>query len=423
MPSTEPLTVRAERMVAGGDAMARLEDGRVAFVTGALPGEEVELELRNDRKDFVKATATEILEPSPDRVVPSCGYRRAGCGGCGWMHYDTDAQIAAKVEIVAESLRRIGRFDADDVEQRVQVGDSVSPYGYRTTIRLVGMTGGGVGFREERSDEVVAIDHCQVAHDNLSAVLRSISVAPGVELTLRTSVATDGVTARWTRPEDRKRRNEKRRSNAPAGESVSGLPSDVHIGDRAFLVEQIDGVNLQVSAPSFFQSGPAAAELLVEAVRRAGPELATADHAVDAYGGVGLFAATVMRDARRVTLIESARSSCFDARENLKHRSGQGNKSVEIVRSDVGDWKPEDDHDPIDVVVADPARSGLAKPGVAAVARMNAPVVVLVSCDPVSLARDARLLAGVGYNMESVEVLDLFPQTPHVECVTRFTRT
>ncbi|MGB3733487.1 MAG: TRAM domain-containing protein [Ilumatobacter sp.] len=422
MSSTEPLTVRAERMVAGGDAMARLDDGRVAFVTGALPGEEVELEVRNDRKDFVKATATEILEPSDDRVVPTCPHRREGCGGCGWMHFDTDAQVAAKVEIVAESLRRVGRFDADEVERIIEVGDSVSPFGYRTTIRLVGMTGGGVGFREERSDEVVAIDHCQVAHDNLSNVLRGISVAPGVELTLRTSAATDGVTARWTRPEDRKRRNEKRRSNAPAGQSVSGLPEDVHIGDRSFLVEQIDGVNLQVSAPSFFQSGPAAAELLVDAVRRASPELETADHAVDAYGGVGLFAATVMRGARRVTLIESARSSCFDAKENLKHRAGQGDKSVEIVRSDVGDWKPGEDSDPIDVVVADPARSGLAKPGVAAVVRMDSPVVVLVSCDPVSLARDARLLVEEGYRMESVEVLDLFPQTPHVECVTRFVR-
>ncbi|MEP1124345.1 MAG: TRAM domain-containing protein [Ilumatobacter sp.] len=422
MSLIEPLTVRAERMVAGGDAMARLEDGRVAFVTGALPGEEVEVEVRNDRKDFVKATVTEVLEPSPDRVVPTCPHRREGCGGCGWMHFDTDAQIAAKVGIVSESLRRVGRFDADEVERVVAVGGAVDPYGYRTTIRLVGMPGGGVGFREERSDEVVPIDHCQVAHENLSQVLRSVSVAPGVELTLRTSAATNGVTARWTRPEDRKRRNEKRRSNAPAGESVSGLPADVHIGDRAFLVEQVDGVNLQVSAPSFFQAGPAGAELLVDAVRRAAPELADADHAVDAYGGVGLFAATVMRSARRVTLIESARSSCFDAKENLKHRAGQGDKSVEIVRSDMGDWKPGDDIDPIDVVVADPARPGLAKPGVAAVMRMDAPVVVLVSCDPVSLARDARLLVDEGYRMESVEVFDLFPQTPHVECVTRFVR-
>jgi 23S rRNA (uracil1939-C5)-methyltransferase len=421
MPADEPITVRAERMVAGGDAMARLEDGRVVFVTGALPGEEVEAIVRNDRKDFVKATVTDVLERSTDRVVPMCPHRRSGCGGCGWMHFESRAQFAAKVEIVAESLRRVGRFDEIDVDRVVAVGAAVDPFGYRTTIRLVGMPKGGVGFREERSDEVVPIDHCQVAHENLSAVLRDVRVAPGVELTLRTSVATNAVTARWTRPEDRQRRGEKRRTNASPGESVSGLPKSVHIGDRAFLVERVAGRNLQVSAPSFFQSGAAAAELLVDAVTRAAPELATADHAVDAYGGVGLFAVTTMDDVRHVTLVESARSSCFDAKENLSRRAGNGDKSVDIVRNDMARWTPDPLTGAIDV--ADPARPGLAKPGVAAIVRAAAPVVVLVSCDPVSLARDARLLADSGYKMERVEVLDLFPQTPHVECVTRFVRS
>jgi len=422
-PTThEPITLRAERMVAGGDAMARLADGRVAFVTGALPGEDVVAAVRNDRKDFVKATATEIVEASGDRVVPTCGHRREGCGGCGWMHFDVEAQMVAKSEIVAESLCRIGRFDEDVVDAIITIGAQVDPFGYRTTIRLVGMDGGGVGFREERSDEVVPIQHCQVAHENLSDVLRHVSMSTGVELTLRTSVDTGGVTARWTRPEDRQRRNEKRRSNAQPGESVRGLPASVHIGDRAFLVERIDGIALQVSAPSFFQSGAAAAELLVESVRRAAPELSSADHAVDAYGGVGLFAATVMRGARHVTLVESARSSCFDARENLAHRSGRGDKSVEIVRSDMAKWTPDPAHGPVSVMVADPARPGLAKPGVAAVVRAAPPVLVLVSCDPVSLARDARLLADEGYRLEAVEVLDLFPQTSHVECVSRFVR-
>ena len=422
MSTNEPVTLRAERMVAGGDAMARLDDGRVAFVTGALPGEEVEVEIRNDRKDFVRGTVVEVVQESSDRVVPSCPFRRVGCGGCGWMHLRPDAQFGAKVEIVAESLRRVGRFDDDVVDTVIEVGGAVDPYAYRTTLRLVGLVDGGVGFREERSDEVVRIDHCQVAHDNLSAILRVIDVAPGVELTLRTSVANDGVTARWTRPEDRRRRHEKRRTNAAPGESVSGLPAGVHIGDRAFLVERIAGRNLQVSAPSFFQSGDAAAELLVDAVRRAAPELATADHAVDAYGGVGLFAATVMHEVRHVTLVESARSSCLDAKENLSDRGGTGDRSVDIVRSEVGGWTPDPSAPPIDVVVADPARPGLAKPGVAALVRTATPVIVLVSCDPVSLARDARLLAENGYEMRRVEVLDLFPQTPHVECVTRFVR-
>ena len=420
------VTVEVERLIAGGEAMGRLSDGRVVFVRGALPGEEVRAAVRNDRKDFVRAeveSVDDVLEVSADRVVPSCPHRREGCGGCDWMHLDVDAQMDAKVGIVVESLRRIGRLDEAVVDAIVEPGASVQPYGYRTTLRLAGLrpdpsTGrrGGLGFREERSDEIVPIDHCQVAHENISHLLRDIDVAPGVELTLRTSDSTGGVTARWTKPEDRRRRGEKRRKIAPDGKerAVSGLPPEVHIGDRAFLTERVAGVNLRVSAPSFFQSGVEAAELLVDAVERAAPELARAKHALDAYGGIGLFAATVMRPARHVTLLESSRSSCLDAEVNLDKRSAT------IVRGDVARWTLPEGSPPIDVVVADPSRSGLAKPGVAALAVTQAPVFVLVSCDPVSLARDALLLADHGYRPARVEVLDLFPQTHHVETVTRF---
>lgn len=424
MDTPRTVTVTPDRLVAGGEAMGRLDDGRVVFVRGVLPGEEAEAVVRNDRKDFVRAelaSPDDVTEPSPQRVVPTCPHRVAGCGGCGWMHLDTRHQLEAKVEIVKESLRRVGKLDVEVVEQLVEAGASVEPYGYRTTIRLVGLpskVGRGVGFREEQSDEIVPIDHCQVAHENIARMIRNLQVAPGVELTLRTSEATGGVTARWTKPEDRRRRGEKRRTiDAKKGEqAVSGLHSSVHIGDRAFLTERVADVNLRVSAPSFFQSGVQAAELLVDAVERAAPELGRAKHALDAYGGIGLFAATVMRPARHVTLVESSRSSCLDAETNLEGRSHT------IVRSDMAKWSLPEGSPPIDVIVADPARPGLAKPGVGALAATEAPVLVLVSCDPVSLARDAQLLAEHGYTAERVEVLDLFPQTHHVETVTRFVR-
>jgi 23S rRNA (uracil1939-C5)-methyltransferase len=141
--------------------------------------------------------------------------------------------------------------------------------------------------------------------------------------------------------------------------------------------------------------------------------LATARHAVDAYGGVGLFAATVMSDIAMVTVIESSKSSCFDAEHNLAGRN------VRVVRREVGGWVASAD-EPIDLIVADPARPGLGKPGVQALISAAPAPIILVSCDPVSLARDATLLAAHGYHAERVEVLDLFPQTHHVETVTRF---
>jgi 23S rRNA (uracil1939-C5)-methyltransferase len=160
-----------------------------------------------------------------------------------------------------------------------------------------------------------------------------------------------------------------------------------------------------------------AAELLVAAVKAAAPELADARHAVDAYGGVGLFAVTAMESAQHVTVVESSKSGCLDAEHNL------GGRRSSVVRADVSGWTPpsgDGPMPPVDVVVADPARPGLGKPGVATLAAAGAAVLVLVSCDPVSLARDATLLAGAGYVPEGVRVFDLFPNTHHVETVTRF---
>ena len=393
-----------ERLVAGGDALARDADGRVVFVRGGLPGEVVRVEIDGTKRDFATGHVVEVLEPSPDRIEPACPHRRRGCGGCDWMHLTSEAQSAAKAGIVRESLRRIGHLDPDRVEELVESGAQVDPAGTRTTIRVVGVPGGGIGFRERRSDVVVDIDACLVAHPRLSALLPDLAVDPGVELTLRTSVATRATTARWT-----------------GRGRVAGLPDDVHTGDRAWLVERIAGVDLRVSAASFFQPGPDAAELLVDAVTRAAPELATARHAVDAYGGVGLFAATAMAGAERVTLVESSRSGCHDARRNLRGRN------ADVVRSEVGRGSPDDAANraangaAVDVVVADPARSGLGRPGVAALVGAAPDVIVLVSCDPVSLARDVSLLEADGYRGERVEVLDLFPETHHVETVTRVT--
>jgi 23S rRNA (uracil1939-C5)-methyltransferase len=172
--------------------------------------------------------------------------------------------------------------------------------------------------------------------------------------------------------------------------------------------EVVAGTTLRVSAASFFQSGPAAAELLVAAVREAcGDELESAA-IIDAYGGVGLFASAL--DGRKVTVVEESDSACLDASINLAGRR------AEIVRTSIERWRPRR----ADIVVADPSRSGLGRQAVAVLADTHARRIVLVSCDPVSLARDAGLLRESGYDHTKSTVYDLFPQTHHVEVVTTF---
>jgi 23S rRNA (uracil1939-C5)-methyltransferase len=330
------------------------------------------------------------------------------------MHLRVEAQRAAKAEIVRESLRRVGRLDADDVDRVVRSGDAVDPLRSRTSLRVIGDRDRRPSFRREASDETVAVERCSIAHPNLDRVLDDLEIEPGLEVELRTSVATGAVTARWKAPRQKGRNGSGKGSGkASPTRLVDGLPDDVHVGERAFLVESVAGNELRVSAASFFQSSAQAADLLVDAVQRSAPELATAAHVLDAYGGVGLFAVAAAPAAGRVTVVESSRSACFDAEHNLTGRDAR------VVRRDVGRWENRDV--PVDVVVADPARSGLGKPGVAALGATAPAPLVLVSCDPVSLARDATLLRDTGYAIDSVEVLDVFPQTRHVETVTRFT--
>jgi 23S rRNA (uracil1939-C5)-methyltransferase len=389
------VTLRPDRFAAGGDAIARDDDGRVVFVRGALPGETVMAEITQHKRDWARAQVVDVLAPSADRVVPACASRRAGCGGCGWMHLDHAAQRRAKATIVGEALRRTGGV----VDPVTVLGPSVAPDGYRTTVRVAAGAGGAAGFRAERSHDVVAAPTCLVLHPALRRLVAMIRLDPDVEVTLRMSVATGEIAARWDR----------------ATGGVRGLPTEVRRGGDAMIHEEVAGRRLRVSIGSFFQSGPQAADLLVAAVARAAPELTSAGVVVDAYSGVGMFAACATSPDSHVVAIETSKSAIADARENLAGRSH------DIARGEVGGWRPAADLG-AEVVIADPARSGLGAPGVGALVRADAPVLVLVSCDPASLARDAMLLDRAGYAHERSEVIDTFPETTHIEVVSRFVR-
>ncbi len=390
------LLLHPDRFVAGGDAIARDDSGRVVFVRGGVPGETVEAEVLTAKKDWARAVTVAVIEASPARVTPPCASRRAGCGGCGWQHLTLEAQRAARVEIVTDALRRTGGVAAPVVDH----GGAVPSEGYRTTVRVAADADGRVGFRSESSHDVVAAPACLVAHPHLAALLPELRLDPGVELTLRVSAATGALAARWDR----------------AIGAVHGLPPETATGSSARLDEDVSARRLQVSMGSFFQSGPAAAELLADTVRRTAPELDGADLVVDAYCGVGMLAACATAAPTRIIAIETARTAVADAVRNLHDRR------AEVVRGEFGGWHAPAD-DSIDVVVADPARSGLGKPGVHALARTRTPVLVLVSCDAASLARDARLLAGAGFRHERSEVIDTFPHTTHIEAVSRFVRS
>lgn len=398
MPSTSPsdsVVVTAERMVAGGEALARDDDGRIVFVRSAAPGDRLEVAITQDRTSWRRGEIVAVVTDGAERVTPPCELRRLGCGGCDWQHLDRTAQLPAKREIVVDALRRTAKLP----DAVVTTGRSVPDRGYRTTMRVVGGPNGRASLRSERSHETVELTDCLVAHPLLRDLLPQLEVPDGVEVTVRVSDATGEVTGLW----------DERRGH------VDGWPVGAATGDGASVVERVAGHDLRVSAGSFFQSGPAAAELLVDAVGRSAPELCDAEVVVDAYAGVGLFAAAATPPSASVVTIESSRSAVDDSRINLADRDAY------IHLGQVSEWRPDRRREGrIDVVIADPARSGLGRSATAALATAEAPVIVLVSCDPAAMARDSALLARHGYRHAGTEVLDLFPHTHHVECVTRF---
>lgn len=394
-------------MAAGGDALARDADGRVVFVQGALPDERVVARLTQSRRDYGRAVVVEVLAASPDRVSPPCPALAAGCGGCTWQHVAPAAQTRLKAAIVIDALRRIAHLPEPP---EPAVLDLPGP-ALRTTARLAVSPAGRAGHRPrgtgtgEVGEAAVETDSCMAAHPLLEELLVHGRYHGSDEVVLRVGVASG-----------------ERLVVLGAGATAAEVPDDVLVirqGEKrnAFVHEEVAGRPFRVSADSFFQPGPVAAAGLVSAVAAAvGDRLGPGSHLVDAYAGTGLFGSVLgAASGARVTAVESGRSAAADARFNLRDLDAR------VVAVEVARWDALRSGR-ADVVVADPARSGLGRPGVAALVAAEAPRMVLVSCDPASMARDAVLLAGAGYRLSSLTLVDAFPHTFHVETVACFDR-
>ncbi len=390
-----PIEVDLERFVAGGVALGREGSGRIVLVEGALPGERARVELTVDKKTLAKGVATQVLTSAPDRVTPPCPELAAGCGGCDLQHAGLELQRRLKVEVVRDALTRIGRLP--DVP--VQAGEVLPALDQRTVLRLA-VVDGRAGLRRRRSNEVHVLDRCLVAHPAVEQVVAEGRFPGATEIVVRVGARTGErmVVVAPTVGD----------ASVPAGVTLIGV-DDLAAGRTAWVHELVARRRFRISAGSFFQARPDGAEALTRAVTRAvAPFDHMTDRLVDLYGGVGLFTAGL--GARRSVMVERSPSSVDDARVNL------ASSGAEVVQSDVERWAPS----PADVVVADPARAGLGPAGAAAVVGTGAARVALVSCDPASLARDARLLADGGYRPTGVELVDMFPHTHHIEAVTAF---
>jgi 23S rRNA (uracil1939-C5)-methyltransferase len=375
------------RFAPTGDAVARDAEGKSVYIKGALPGERVRVEILVNRRRYSSGRVVELLEASPDRTTPPCPEVEHGCGACQWQHMSIPTQRRLKTELIVEALARFGEVEPPRPEPVVEL----EPWAFRTTVRA-GVVDGRAGFRGARSNSVVPVDACLVAHPLLADLLLGRRYQGAEEVLLRCGARTGERLVSTTPPD-----------------VVADLPSDVRRHDHH---EFAAGRLWRVSARSFFQSRPDATDALAELVKYAASEVGPPARAVDLYSGVGIFAGVLAEQGWSVTAVEGDSSSVRDARANL---SGL---DVRVVRGDVTKWSPSQ----AEFVVADPSRAGLGHRGVAAVVGTGAGRLVLVSCDAESLGRDAAMLARAGFELTSVTEVDMFPHTFRVEVLAVFDR-
>ena len=395
----EPIEVECTGFTTGGRAVGKAPDGRTVFVEYALPGERVIAEITANHPTYLEACAITVLRPSPERVEPPCEYF-GRCGGCQLQHAAYPEQLCLKTEVVAEQLRRIGRFEADEVAALVRPMIGMDdPWGYRNHLRFTVRRDGDVGYMLRGTHRFLRVDYCEIAHPRVNEVLRRVQGNTIVAHQLAVRIGEN------------------------TGDAMIQPKIDWRPGHRAAHVESgqktyresLNGVQYQISGPAFFQVNTRQAERLV-AIAVAHVLEANPHVVVDAYAGVGTFAGQLADKVHQIVTIEESAAAGVDAEVNLAQF-----ENVTRITGKVEALLPGMTPEP-DVVIIDPPRAGLFPAVIEAILASAARRVVYVSCDPSTLARDLRLFVDGGFVVREVQPVDMFPQTQHIECVVALDR-
>jgi 23S rRNA (uracil1939-C5)-methyltransferase len=366
--------------------------GTDVFVAGGIPGERVVAEVLRVWRKYIAARVVEVLHPSQHRVQAPCPYYGT-CSGCQWQHLDYDAQLKAKHDTVVDALKRVGGLDDLPVSA---VTPSPRQLGYRNHARMTIGSGGTLGFVHRETRQFVRVDHCLLMHPGVNHLLGLLQDKCGetTQLSIRAGEETQD---HLIQP------------------SLKSPDIPVATGQKHY-VESVNGRRFRVASPSFFQVNIQQTSNLIQVVRNA-LELSGTEVLLDAYTGVGTFAILLAPYVRRVVAVEESSAAVADARENA---AGLENVNFVLGKTEhvLGALAEKPD-----VVLLDPPRAGCQQEALRSLLRLAPPRIVYVSCDPETLARDLKLLCLGPYLVSSIQPLDMFPQTHHVECVAVLERT
>ena len=406
----QQLTLSLSDMAFGGEAVGRSE-GKAVFVPYALPGDVVRVEVVSDKGRYARARLLDIVTPSPYRVAAPCPYFGV-CGGCQWQHVEYTAQLEYKRSIVLSQLQRIAGLADAPVRSTYRMDE---PWHYRNHVQFSVSEDGQLGFMAAGSHRVVPIAACLVMHALLTELYDAVDIElPGLRrLSLRAGIGTGERMIVLEMEDDQPPEVE---VDLPISFVLSlsdGTP--VTLLGSSYIHEQLAGRIYRLSAPSFFQVNTHQAETLISLVRTY-LKATAGSTVVDAYCGVGTFALELARTAGQVVGIESSAAALADAAVNA-----EGLDNVRFVQGAVAEKLATLDVQ-APLAVLDPPREGLGQEVIAALARLAAPRVVYVSCDPATLARDIKGMLAAGYALREVQPVDMFPQTYHIESVALLER-
>ncbi|MBD3286781.1 23S rRNA (uracil(1939)-C(5))-methyltransferase RlmD [candidate division WOR-3 bacterium] len=433
-PGMVGLKVNIEKVVAGGDGLTHLPDGRVLFVPFSLPAEELEVNITREKKDYAVGEIKSVLTPSPDRICPICAHF-GSCGGCQLQHVSYEGEIKIKKTILKETISRQTGINI----QLEAVYPSPKEWGYRgKSEHPAAPSPGGpkIGYFRRRTHEVVDIKECPVlAPEMLSdlskirdivrdtgepiydeekgrgnlryIILRSSSEGERMIGLVTSGKDIEGDTIVRLMSDFKGLKGIVQNINTDKGNRIMGEHTEIITGSD-HLTEQVGELELKVSFASFFQANHSQAERIVKVVRDyLVPD--PSDVVVDAFAGVGMIGLALAGDVKETVAVESEESSVRDGKRNAERNSLA---NVRWVKGEAGKVLGEI---PCDKLILDPPRKGLTDNVISSCSKVKPSHICYVSCNPSTWARDVVKFRDAGYILKRLSMIDMFPRTAHLE--------
>ena len=390
--------------------MGRLEDGRVVFVPFALPGELIEAEIVEEKRGFVRGAFAQVLEESPKRIQARCKHFME-CGGCHYQHMTYKDQLEAKSEIVVDQLKRIGGIEDVPIKEIIA---SDLEWNYRNNVQFHLDKEGRLGFNASRSDKVIPLEECFMMQEELEKLWPVLSFEANSDIkriSLRSGAEGDVMLVIETKSDEALDFS----VDFPISAVQLGPDSYYVLSGEDFIQTEIMGRTFRVTANAFFQVNTGTAEKMIGHLLDILP-LTNDMTVLDLYCGVGLFSAFIAPKVEHLVGVESHPQAVedfvvnLDEFENVELYAGRAERVMKGL-----ELKP-------DLILVDPPRSGMDRHVLDAVAELQPKYLAYISCDPATLARDAKRLISKGFSLTQITPVDMFPQTFHIETVSLWER-